>query len=841
MATNLFAYEPGGSVSSVTNALGGVTTKVYNSKGQPEFQSNPDSSTNGWTYYLDGRLHVQFLPNGNFWETIYNDPQLTVTRYFHNSGGILASNVMVMDRRGNVIQNTDLDGDTSTNFFDGLDRIKTAAGPLIETVTTTGSVPNLTYVTNFTQQIAGYVYDGSGQVTTVSNALGEKTVTTSDPLGRPIRVEVFSASDTSVRVTTTGYSADHNSVTVTNGTGTNAIVTTTYTDTQGHPVLTIGYPTNGIIEYSWQQYDADGNRTAQQQLSSSGGVIATWATNGWTYDGLNRVASETTKDGATTTYGYDALGDVTNRAMPGGLTWSASYLSDGRIAGEQDSNGGSAARSVSYTYYSSGSPFAGRLQTVTDGRGTTRTSTYDDYLRLHTLTTSGSAPEQQMATTNSYSPSGDLLTVYQAFSNSATGPFTSVQRFYDAYHRVTLDAVESSAYFGGAGQTWDLAGRRSSLTVPGTGSFAFAYQADGQMTGVNNTAFTYANNGLLLTRSNSVRNYTVNQRDGRGRVLQATTAANGSTLLAETLNWRNDGRLTNYVASRSDSTETSDTRRYSYSPYAQRLTQESFNVASSQSVTNLYTIDNGTTGGLGILTSQAQSGTLSDTWSVPGSGGLDGLSRVVEATDNVITRPAWGTAVGAASVSATLDGKPVSIQSDGPTSVDGSWRASLSLFPGSHTLSVSAVDPSGLYSGSSNSSFSVGAGATDTITNAYDGNGNVTQRIWVNSSGVTNRVQNLTYDAFDRLIAVTDRDPQNSGINWTAIYDALGRRLRTDSTVVVSNVAMTEDSDGKSEVNTVASFYDPQVEFLEAASDNNGVITYQAYGPDANGVYARIA
>jgi YD repeat-containing protein len=40
----------------------------------------------------------------------------------------------------------------------------------------------------------------------------------------------------------------------------------------------------------------------------------------------------------------------------------------------------------------------------------------------------------------------------------------------------------------------------------------------------------------------------------------------------------------------------------------------------------------------------------------------------------------------------------------------------------------------------------------------YDGNGNVTQRIWVSSSGVTNRIQNLAYDAFDRLISVTDRD-----------------------------------------------------------------------------------
>ena len=103
-----------------------------------------------------------------------------------------------------------------------------------------------------------------------------------------------------------------------------------------------------MIEYTWQQFDANGNRLASQQLSSSGGTITTWATNGWTYDGLNRVLTETTKDGAVTTYGLDALGDVTNRTMPGGLTWSATYNNAGQITLEQDAalGGGSSPISI---------------------------------------------------------------------------------------------------------------------------------------------------------------------------------------------------------------------------------------------------------------------------------------------------------------------------------------------------------------------------------------------------------------------------------------------------------------------------------------------------------------
>jgi YD repeat-containing protein len=74
LATNQYRYEPGGKISLAVNPLGGVTTKSYTSAGKLMAQVNADSSTNGWTYYLDGRLHKEFLPNGNYWETIYNDP-----------------------------------------------------------------------------------------------------------------------------------------------------------------------------------------------------------------------------------------------------------------------------------------------------------------------------------------------------------------------------------------------------------------------------------------------------------------------------------------------------------------------------------------------------------------------------------------------------------------------------------------------------------------------------------------------------------------------------------------------------------------------------------------------
>jgi RHS repeat-associated protein len=144
-------------------------------------------------------------------------------------------------------------------------------------------------------------------------------------------------------------------------------------------------------------------------------------------------------------------------------------------------------------------------------------------------------------------------------------------------------------------------------------------------------------------------------------------------------------------------------------------------------------------------------------------------------------------------------------------------------------LTANAVDPSGLYTTSASSTFTVTAGnpnqPSGTVTSGYDGDGNVTSRSWSNGT-----VQTLTWDAFDRLIKVSQRDSSQNGYDWTAIYDGLGRRISTTNQPVVNNVA-----NGASTV--TASIYDPQVEFLEIGVSVNGVKAWKVYGPDLNGTF----
>jgi YD repeat-containing protein len=267
LATNGFAYGPGGEVTNAFNALGARTERHYTSTGQLKYQKNPDGSTNAWRYYLDGRPATNVLGNGAWWQTTYDDAHRRVTCVFHSAGGSpLATNTTEFDRRGNVVKTTDAGGFASTNLYDGLDRIKVAAGPAIVSTPPTNapSPPGGGGGATTNQRLATNTYDASGQVLTVANALGEKTLTVSDALGRPLRVEICPAGGASpVRVTEMAYAPNHHSGTVWQGTGAGEIPITMFTDNDGRPVLAAG-------DYS---FSADG-QPAGNGLVGLDGVLA---------------------------------------------------------------------------------------------------------------------------------------------------------------------------------------------------------------------------------------------------------------------------------------------------------------------------------------------------------------------------------------------------------------------------------------------------------------------------------------------------------------------------------------------------------------------------------------
>ena len=110
------------------------------------------------------------------------------------------------------------------------------------------------------------------------------------------------------------------------------------------------------------------------------------------------------------------------------------------------------------------------------------------------------------------------------------------------------------------------------------------------------------------------------------------------------------------------------------------------------------------------------------------------------------------------------------------------------------------------------------------LNQTFDPEGNVITRL---RSGGNDT---LSWDALGRLISVTRRNAGNSGLNWSAVYDGLGRRLQTTQQTVTGGAL-------SGSALTLKSAYDPDVEFLEVSATLGTTRNWLVHGPDLNGVY----
>jgi RHS repeat-associated protein len=763
VSSESFLYETGGEVSQYTNPLGGVTTKVYTSTGKLKQQSDLVTGTVlQWRYDLLGRVVKETLSNGSYWGTAYDDLNRTVTRTFYSSGGAsLASETTTYDRRGNVVSKRDTENNTFTSTYDALDRVTSKTGPAAS-----GSTA---------QETISHTYGTAGKVHIVMDALGQKTHTVSDALGRPILVLVKDKKNFVVRQTSYVYEPDHNSVTQIDGIGSTAVLTTTLTNTLGRPVLV----KHGDGNFQLYSYDSGENQIYSQDENGFG-------TNN-TYDALNRLWTQTLPGGAATTFVYDAAGNVLQRQMPGGLTWNATYDNASRKLTEQLNGINNAiTRNFTYSYYQSGSN-VGLLQTTGDPRGVNFTTTYDDFLRPLTVTASGSQAKQNQTTTYGYDTLSRLKSIAQSYTSPSTGSSTLVQRSYDGYGHISTETVSIDGTVQNQwNQGWDGAGNRSSLasTLAPQGSGAglstsYTYWADGlprQTTAAGGSyVFNYDKNALLSSRSNGWRTQTISSRDPLGRVLAEQDTVSGGTPLSETQTWYQRSQRSSYTANWSGTGVWNETRNYSYNGRGQ-LYQESDAPSAGAYADYLYRFDFdlGVSGsGLGVRTIAMRRSSANDygTWQ-PGSWVTDDpalFNWVSQRGSDAFQRP---------------------------TSDEQALTTNL-FYPNSRT---------------------------------YDAIGQITWRSTWTSDATQNPQQTLTWDSFGRLVTVGQRDGSNNGFDWSAVYDGLGRRLRTVQQNVVGGAASGTPL-------TLDSYYDPQVEFLELGVAANGTRTWKVYGPDLNGRY----
>lgn len=789
---------------------------------------------------MAGRKTKEVLRNGSYWVTAYDDANRRVTNTFKNSANsVLAVKTTEFDRRGNLIRTVDELGNTFINIFDGLNRLRTAVGPQISFDLGTNAPPNPAGPPPPVQYVTTTYYDASGIITTNANALGEKVIETRDAIGRQTKLDIRDSLGQSIRVTSTSYFTNFHGAAITEGSGSDAITRYVLNDNQGRTVATVAYPSQYVMEYTLNNYDAVGNLLSATRYANNRGVITQWQAATNSYDELNRVSSRIEKDNATTAFSYDALGGLTNRVNPGGLVWRATYNNAGQTL--QNWNVGTnntTARQNTFTYYTSGN-WIGLLSTVTDARNVVCAHSYDNWLRPSTKVYSGSLAEQQMTNTFAFDVRGLLTNVVEQFASSSTGPTVVVNRSYDAYGKL----LDESTIVGGiahnsAGQGWNSAGRRTSVAI-GSHNVSFGSRADGLITTVasndgTDTSYGYNTAGLLNNRNAESLAMTVTARDGVGRILGRTTTVNSSNRLVESMGWTDDGLLAAETAVRSGGPSDgnfTDNRSYGYSPLTRRLSQEKISMTSSSSLTTQFQYDKGATAGAGVLTTIADSQAGGANWNAD----VDEFRRVKQETNNVVRRFAYGRVNGSnqvASVSVFLDSKPLPVTTVGTTDPAWplQWWAYLELLPSPHSLEARVTDASGTWTTNKTITFTT-TNALDQTTLSYFSEGQVTQRVWKAASGAINRTQNLIWDGKGRLMKITERDVTTNGYDWTATYDAFGRRLQTVTSRVVQGTNLTAQP-------TVAkSYFDPEVEFLELGVSLNGKTSWKVYGPDANGRY----
>ena len=318
-----------------------------------------------------------------------------------------------------------------------------------------------------------------------------------------------------------------------------------------------------------------------------------------------------------------------------------------------------------------------------------------------------------------------------------------------------------------------------------------------------------------MQRITTDRVWTAGQRDARGRLLEATTAVNGTNVLVETMHWRANSTLNDYSAARPGTWN--ETRNYGYNPRGQ-LTNETLKPSASGSLNASYGYD---TNRLGVLTSATFAGSFNNTWLTP-SGQPDGFGRVTEEQWDLAHRELWtqGHAPGAGQVSVALDGQPINEVRYDPNQPDGLWEGRMAFGPGNHSLVATATHLSGLVTAATTNAFT--ASTTNALTEAYDGIGNVTNRTLPGG-----RVQTLGWDPLGRLVSITERVDTATNWIWAATYDPFSRRLSSTYRPLTIN----------DQPSTIHQFYDPQVEFLEIGVSLNGARTWKIHGPDLTGGY----
>lgn len=586
----VYTYTPAGKVASITDAVGGVRRFEYNAAGELVAQVAPDGARTvreinelGYTvaetdplghvtkFVHDGmgRVTEKIDPAGNIWRTAYNAADTLVEHT--DPTGVLTR--VSRDGAAGEITHQDGVGNTATVGFDALGRVMSSIDPSgavtswayqFLTNTTTASsgegdrgaahhqgtsepvrvqdpTENLVRVpgahalrtcTDAAGQVSGEVCDAAGRLLRQVSASGAVTEYSYDACGR-----VASVTDADGVMTEYRYDADSRLVAKTRA---GVVVESFVYDLCGR-VLERRAGTKLVGRYA---YDAAGRMvrcvdaawgTRSFSYDACGRVVKAVSGVGGTcffdYDGAGRLLARrvaTSEGFATTSYTYDAVGNVMSVTDPFGAVTKYAYDGAHRCTEVMNPDGSR----VSYAYDGAGEVASmhvakpgerlGRLacEWVRDRAG--RCLTVKDYLAGENLARLGAqrsaAATVATATTTVGSANASATT---AVGRSSIGVSDGAESEADVYVQTTYvsdalgrlvrvdsapqlgDEVSDTAFFA-AGNRVSAAENASAAEVfasTGAWSLAYSYDADGNVvqrtTPYGSTVYGYSPGGRV--------------------------------------------------------------------------------------------------------------------------------------------------------------------------------------------------------------------------------------------------------------------------------------------------------------------------------------------------------
>jgi RHS repeat-associated protein len=532
-----FSYDNIGNLSTITDALGHVTTITsYNADGKPlalkdanglvtNFQydargklisSTVGAEVTSYSYDAAGQLIKVTLPDASYLAYSYDNAHRLVS-----IADSLGNHInYTLDLMGNRLSTQSFDSTnalskTRTQVFDGLSRLAKSIGAQ--------------------NQTSQFGYDANGNTTSVADPLNNKTALAYDSLNR-----LISSIDPLGDTATSTYDSNNNPLALTDPLthstdyaydGFGQKLTTTSPDTglsqnsydaagnlisnvdaRGQTVNYTYDALNRVTQISYASkppvnftYDQGVNGIGHLTLMADGtGTTAT--STSWTYDIHGRVSSKTFKTGSLTLvtgYSYDAYGRLAKLTYPSGKVVQLSYNSNGQVI-KLDNNGSPLISAIHYQSFGSATAW-------TFGNG--------------------------VSTSRSFDLDG-RITAYDLGNRSRQLTYDAAGRI-SGYTDTDLNHDQSFSY--------DALGRLISYIDPTTQT-AYSYDANGnrvQVTGtpVNNYNTDTASNRLLSITDNNLQTvkkysydvagnllsdgYNTFTYDGRGRLVQASNVSLG--------------------------------------------------------------------------------------------------------------------------------------------------------------------------------------------------------------------------------------------------------------------------------------------------------------------------